>query len=81
MTDFQTELLTELLAITLTDFKEHQPPMNLQKEHYEDEIKLTLASKDEEMKTNNVQFESRVEVGGSIMTPCPTSGSNQLLRH
>jgi len=39
MTDFQTELLTELLSITLTDFKEHQPPLNLQKEHYDDVIK------------------------------------------
>jgi len=39
MTDFQTELLTELLAITLTDFKEHQPPMNLQNDHYEEVIK------------------------------------------
>ena len=39
MTDLQTELLTELLAITLTDFKKYHPEMNLQKEHYDDVIK------------------------------------------
>ena len=47
MTDLQTELLTQHLAIALTDFKEHQPPLNLQKEHYEDVIKcLEYALKD-----------------------------------
>jgi len=39
MDDFQTESLTELLANALTEFKEDQPPLNLQEEHYEDVIK------------------------------------------
>ena len=39
MTNFQTELLTELLATALTEFKKDQPPLNLQKEHYDDVIK------------------------------------------
>ena len=39
MTDKQTELLSGLLATALTEFKEHQPPLNLQEEHYEDVIK------------------------------------------
>ena len=39
MTDSQIELLSELLAISLTDFKKDHPTMNLQKDHYKDVIK------------------------------------------
>ena len=39
MNDDQILLLTELIGNALTEFKEHQPPMNLQKDHYDNVIK------------------------------------------
>jgi len=39
MTDLQIESLSELLAISLADFKKDHPTMNLQKDHYKDVIK------------------------------------------